>query len=105
MRPMLGAMVSCADNDATTFDVLNPGNGHWIARCPRRVDAEAVAGGLWAIDLLAEKAAESERCRRAACAALGTDEATLTAAIAALMEDRTDLLMRLLGVERVAVAA
>lgn len=96
LQKMLGAMVSCGDARAEAFDVVSLETGRAVAACPRRVDAEAVAGGLWAVDLLAEQAAESERCRRAACAALGTDQETLTAAIAALLEDRTDLLMRLL---------
>lgn len=44
---------------------------------------------------------EREHVRRAACMALGTDELTLQEAIAALLEGRTDLLLRILGAQNV----
>lgn len=42
---------------------------------------------------------EREHVRRAACMALGTDELTMQAALDALLQGRTDMMLRILGAQ------
>ena len=101
-RGAFGSLTSCSEDtrvwDIAEWHVVARNTGRLAARCDTAVDARQCASALWAVETSATIAAESERCRLAACAALGTDTETLTAAIAAMIEGRTDLLQRLLMV-------
>lgn len=102
MRTVFGARCSCPDHKADSFDVMCPENGHWVASSKRREDAEAVAAGLWATDLLAEQAQEMERIRLAIGGLLDNSEfATATLAVEALIASYGDVGERLC--EQVAV--
>lgn len=91
--------VTCSPDRAELWVVVES-TGAVVCHCDTQDMAERVAGGMDALAAVERLEAEREACRRAACAALGTDSDTLQAAVLALIEGRAEAIEQVLGIGR-----